>query len=282
MENYSADQVLLNKNKIKILTGEKWQDFTLSQLYFKNSKGQCFQCQQVKHVGDSPFLKESHIGYYMFNSFTLPVDKMHEIFRMARLVDVDLLVTISNSKFINDVNVLMSHLNAEVALAFFKYIQYELLANYEVMDKVKLDNIMAISGNEQSCRIKVGVGLCYEDVKIGIMCQYVEPSPVIDTIDEEDEEEYVPERRVMFKIDGNNDMRLSCSIIKCVPIFKDYASKIGIQLKIMDIDGSISFSGKLNRTSENWKTTLEFVKELAEKLEDLEFYKSFHLTTPMF
>jgi hypothetical protein len=272
MENYSVEDILPFLDQIKINVGDNtWKKIDMTSIYFKNARGDMFHCEKItpEKAAASKNLGDRHVGYYTFDSFHLPVEKMTEVFKSARLCQVDLSVLMHNNKFIQEITVLMSHLNADVLLAFHKYIQYNIYANFDYIQPASsVLDILNIKNRVVTTHIKVGNTFCYEDMYMGFICK-----KEIETEETEDGDCY----RILFNV-SHNGARLYCNIPEGIPILDKWAAHVGI---MMHRNGDLrSYTGSINNST--WDQSLSCVRDLDKAIPGLEHHIQYHMIASLY
>jgi len=272
MENYSVEDILPFLDQIKINVGENtWCKFNMTSMYFKNARGDMFQCEKItpEKAATSKHLGDRHVGYYMFDSFHLPVEKMTEVFKAARLSQVDLSVVIRNDKFIQEITVLMSRLDADLLLAFHKYIQYDIYASFDYIQPVSsVSDVLSIKNRVITSHLKVGNTFCYEDIYMGFVCK-----KEIETEETEDGDC----SRILFNV-SHSGARLYCNIQEGIPILDKWAAEAGI---IIHRNGDLrSYTGSINNSM--WDRSLSCLHELDEAIPGLEHHIQYHMVASLY
>ena len=269
MENYSVEDVLPYLNTIKIMIGEKWESLPLTTLYFKNTKGSMLCCSQITSdkVAASKLLNDCHVGYYAFDSFSMPVEKMTEIFKSARISAVDLAIMMHNDKFIQEITIIMSRLDADVLLAFHKYIQYNMFVKFDYSHQASLSDITGIENNVKLFKLKIHNTFCYDEMTLGFVCRK----------EEEEVTEDGDYKRVMFSV-SHNSVRLFCNIEEGLPILDKWSDAVGLVIN-RNLE-TRAYTGSIDNSK--WKDALTCLEELDEAVQGLQYSLHYHLTTPLY
>jgi hypothetical protein len=182
---------------------------------------------------------------------------------------VDLSVVMRNDKFIQEITVLMSRLDADLLLAFHKYIQYDIYASFDYIQPVSsVSDVLSIKNRVITSHLKVGNTFCYEDIYMGFVCK-----KEIETEETEDGDC----SRILFNV-SHSGARLYCNIQEGIPILDKWAAEAGI---IIHRNGDLrSYTGSINNSM--WDRSLSCLHELDEAIPGLEHHIQYHMVASLY